>query len=256
MWADLCTREQVVDAVDETVQEVLREVGIVGPTVDVLQLARALDFMIALDATAGGRARFCRLGPAAQGVILIRHDPRPERRQWAVAHELGEIFAHRVFGRLGWEAAETAAVDDAHAPIDQTGQAREAVANQFAGALLVPTRWLRETGSAVNWDLRQLKREFVTASHELIARRMLDMPPPVVITIFDQGRVSWRRSNQRLRPGPLTDQEELVWLQIQNAEAVTRFDRNLPLPMASISGWAIHEGPWRREILRTELWEA
>ena len=248
MSTESCTREQVAAAVDETVEEVLREAGVAGPTVDVLQLVRSLIFMVAVDATPGGRARFCRLGPAGQGVILIRREPRPERRNWAVAHELGEFFAHRVFGRLGWESA-------ARESGDQTGRSREAVANIFAGALLVPSRWLRQTGHVVEWDLRQLKRVFTTASHELIALRMLDMAPPVVITVFDQGRLTWRRTNQRPRPIPLTCAEKSVWRQIQSADAAPRLDRDLPLPMASISGWAIYEGSWRREILRTELWE-
>ena len=32
---------------------------------------------------------------------IIASDPRAERRQWAVAHEVGESLANRVFGQLG-----------------------------------------------------------------------------------------------------------------------------------------------------------
>ena len=58
-------------------------------------------------------ARFVRLRRHApdfgKGSIFIRPDPRPERLQWAVAHEIGESRAADVFRRLGVRAVEAAA---------------------------------------------------------------------------------------------------------------------------------------------------
>ncbi|MEA1952135.1 MAG: ImmA/IrrE family metallo-endopeptidase, partial [Planctomycetota bacterium] len=72
--------------------------------------------------------------------ILLRPDPRAERRQWAVAHEIGEHVAWRVFGRLG--------VDPREAGPDS----RESVANQLAGRLLLPGEWFEADAVACGWD--------------------------------------------------------------------------------------------------------
>ena len=66
---------------------------------------------------------------------------------------------------------------------------RESVANQLAGRLLLPVAWFKPKAVRAGWDLFELKREFSTASHELIARRMLDFEPAVMITVFDHGRI-------------------------------------------------------------------
>ena len=86
----------------------------------------------------------------------------------AVAHEIGEHIAYRVFARWGADPVETAA------------NAREQVANWLAGRLLLPTAWFAADGTACGWDLLALKARYNTASHELIARRMLECRPPVM----------------------------------------------------------------------------
>ena len=61
------------------------------------------------------------------------------------------------------------------------------------------------------WDLLELKRRFATASHELIARRMLECRPAVIVTIFDQGRIAFRRGNLPGRVPPLSPAERACW---------------------------------------------
>ncbi len=112
-----------------------------------------------------------------------------------MAHEIGELFADRVFDELG--------VDPREAP----SGARETVANQLAGRLLLPREWFGEAGAECGWDLFELKERFATASHELIARRMLDFPPSIGITIFDNGRRTFRRGNLPNRMPPLVPLE-------------------------------------------------
>ena len=131
--------------------------------------------------------------------ILLRSEPRHERRQWAVAHEIGEHVAYRVFLRVGRRSARGAA------------QAREAVANNMAGRLLLPTAWFAVDGAACDWDLLILKARYRTASHELIARRMLECRPPVIISIFDHRRMSLRRSNLPGRVPPPSPAEINCW---------------------------------------------
>jgi predicted transcriptional regulator len=169
-----------------------------------------------------------------QPAILLRPEPRHERRQWAVAHELGELWAERVFDQLDIDprAAESGL--------------REAVANQLACRLLLPTEWFHPAALHADWDLTALKRKFDTASHELIARRMLDFnDPAMLITVVDLGRVSFRACNQRgFRPA-LTAAEARCQSATHRRGVGTKFQD----AQWSIRCWAIHEPGWKREII-------
>jgi hypothetical protein len=127
---------------------------------------------------------------------------------------------------------------------------REKVANALAGRLLLPGRWFRKAGLECDWDLLELRERFWTASHELVARRMLDMPVSVVITVFDQGSVAWRRSNF----GPTTALsacEHEAWLECHHwAQLTSSADSELGV---TVRCWPVHEADWRREIMRTEV---
>jgi hypothetical protein len=95
--------------------------------------------------------------------------------------------------------------------------------------------------------LFELKRRYATASHELIARRMLDFAPRVTITIFDHARRTFRRGNMRPAPpwGPL----ELAAWRVAHQQALTAVEAN---HACRVQAWAVHEPDWKREILRTE----
>lgn len=233
--------EELCARLDEVAAGVLDRAGVNKPPIDALAVADALKITVAVDDRQHGRARYVRLrtprGSHSKPSILLRPDPRPERRQWAVAHEIGEHVAWRVFECLG--------VDPCEAGCD----VRESVANQLAGRLLLPSRWFEVDARVRGWDLPALKKIYRTASHELIARRMLEFSPPIIITVFDHSHISFRRSNL---PGrvPSPSAEELdCW------RAVHR--RNRPRQAASagqtVFGWPIHEEDWQREILRTEV---
>lgn len=240
MFSDI-TAEEYTAALDAVALDVLHEAGVEHPPVDALAIARALDVQVAWDDAQPGRARCVRLqgfnGRPARSTILLRPDPRPERRQWAMAHEIGEQVAHRVFAAL--------AVDPRLAPPN----AREAVANHLAGRLLLPWAWFAADASACAWDLVALKGLYCTASHELIARRMLELPPPVIISIFDQEQLSLRLSNVPGSVPPLSAAERECWQTVH--------ERNEPHETVSgtqlIQGWPVHEAGWKREILRTEV---
>lgn len=239
--------EQLQGVVEEVAADLLAEGGLLAPPVDAFALADRLGLAVARDGWGASRARLVRLaggGGAPRPAILVADDPRPERRQWAVAHEIGENAAHRVFAALG--------LDPHHAP---TG-ARETIANHLAGSLLLPREWLVDAGAACDWDLTELKSAFVTASHELLARRMLEMPPPVIVTLVDQGRPVWRRSNVLPRAPRLSDAELAAWRTAhQRTAAVACAPEQLPPGVADVRAWAIHEPHWRREIVRTQLEE-
>lgn len=235
------TREELAAELDHVVEEVLDESGVWRPPIDAVEVARRLGIELAWDDRQSGRARYVRLGERFSGcsraTILLRPDPRPERRQWAVAHEIGEHVAYRVFDRLGVDPRET------------VPGARENVANSLAGRLLLPSRWFDDDGVACGWDLLSLKSRYSTASHELIARRMLECRPPVVISIFDNGRVTFRRGNCPGRaPPPLKIELECRRRVHQCGRPMLR--RAGP---CSIQCWPIHEEGWKREIIRLEV---
>jgi Zn-dependent peptidase ImmA (M78 family) len=237
--------DQARAAVELIAAETLAEAGVVAPPVDALELAARLGLVVARDSAAGVRARFVRLAgddEGGQSAILLADDPRPERRHWAVAHEIGESRAHRVFGELGLD------------PTDAPPAARESVANRLAGCLLLPRQWLLSAATATDWDLVELKRRFHTASHELVARRMLEMPPPVIVTLADQGRTVWRKSNRHSRTPPLTAPERAAWQAAHELGEPARCDASeLPEGVEDVRAWPIHEPDWKREIVRTAL---
>ncbi len=182
--------QQYAAALDACAEEVLAEARLDGPPVDALALAARMGMVTVVDQQMPGRARFVRLAQAGgQGTILIGPEPRRERRHWAVAHEIGETVAHRVFSALGVS------------PSDAAPATREAVANALAGRLLLPEAWFAADARDCDYDLTALKARYSTASHELVARRMLELSAPAIMTVFDHGRIcrAGRRASHRRR---------------------------------------------------------
>jgi IrrE N-terminal-like domain len=229
-------------AIDGVVADVLCEAGVESPPVDALAVARRLGCQVAWDDSQPGRARIVRSAASSTQMvtILLRPEPRRERRQWAIAHEVGEQAAARVFARLALD------------PRACSADARERVANHFAGRLLVPQPWFEQQGRACRWDLFALKATFATASHELLARRMLEAGPTIVITMWDQGYVTLRAASAGYRPPPPHDVE----LQCRAAAIATGLPAHVLCELGDARGWPIHEPDWRREIVRFELWDA
>jgi hypothetical protein len=194
------------------------------------------------------RGRFVRFGDraditAGQGTIVVGPAERPERLQWAIAHEIGESIAYRVFAALGVSA-------------DVSSDDRELVANHLASCLLLPREWFAVDGRETAWDLFALKQRYPTASHELIARRMLEMRPPIVVTLCDQGRVRWRRTNVGGRPPKLLPQEYAVWREThENGSVAAAMLDPEATGLEAVRAWPIHEPEWKREILRSTIAE-
>lgn len=240
--------EQIAEIVNDCAAELLAEAGVHRPPIDAIQMAQRLGLLVAHDGKSEIRARFVRLGQTrggSRGTILLAEEPRPERRQWATAHEIGEFAAHRVFSELGINAEDLVAAE------------RERMANRLANAILLPFEWFRADGFAVDWDLCDLKEVYSTASHELIARRMLEMSPAVIITLFDQGKLVWRKSNVIRRPPPLIPAEHGTWRVAHDRNEPAQYECcDLPDGLRDIRCWPVHESGWEREILRTalEIW--
>jgi hypothetical protein len=235
---DACT-EQWTEVLDETVAKILRRTGVKRPPVNAIDIANLLGFRVLWDDHQTGRARIAevRSAPARKPrpAIFLRRDPRPERLQWAVAHEIGEQCAESVCREVG--------VDVSDSPPHQ----REQIANRLATRLLLPSRWFVRDAAAVDYDLLELKDQYATASHELITRRMLDLPPPVIVSIFDNGKLQFRRWNLAAPTPRLTPDELRCWRHAHESGESVRENG-----VARIDAWPIHEPSWKREILRCE----
>jgi Zn-dependent peptidase ImmA (M78 family) len=236
-------------AVDACAADLLWDAGVHKPPVDAAVVARQAGLELIHRDRMAVRGQFVRMagyerGDVAQGTIVIGHDDRPEREQWAIAHEIGESVAHEVFVRLGVVVAAVSPTS------------REKVANDMASAILLPRRWFAADGRAFDWDLFEMKDRYATASHELIVRRMLEMRPAIAITICDQGRVTWRRSNRASRLPPLLPEEQAAW---KHANATGLPATEWPDPsetaLERVRAWPVHEPDWRREIIRSEIAE-
>ena len=232
--------EELSATLDHVALEVLKEARIPGPPVDAFELARGWGLSVALDDRQPCRARFVRVagyrGGRPRSMILLRPEPRAERRHWAVAHEIGEQAAWRVFAALRADPAEALLPHGKTWPIT------------WPAGCSCPGRGWRPTPAACRWDLALLKQRYATASHELIARRMLDFAAPVIVTIFDQGRPWFRRGNIPGRVPPLAVAERECWQ--AGHESGDRHEASFGT--CGVRGWPVHEEAWKREILRTE----
>ena len=128
MMDDL-SREEVTSVIDRAVEDLLESARIEGPPVNTIKLAQEhLGMVVCLDRRQPQRGRAQRAGGARQ--IFLRPEPRGERHQWTVAHEIGEHFKSSLLERLGVEPGQMRAM------------AGESLANLFACRLLVASRSL------------------------------------------------------------------------------------------------------------------
>jgi Zn-dependent peptidase ImmA (M78 family) len=227
-------REDVVATVDRMVEELLRAAHIQQPPVDTIALAQGhLGMVICMDKRQAQRGRAQRAAGKKQ--IYLRPEPREERHQWTVAHEIGEHIKSDLLIRLGMEPGQTRAM------------AGESLANLFAYRLLVPTCWFAEDAPGVDYDLLALKEKYATSSHEVLAWRFLDLPEPCIVTVLDNEAISRRRSNAWPTKRKLEPAEERCLRYVHQYSRPRRVQEN----GWTVQGWPVHQMDWKREILRS-----
>ncbi len=230
-WSEAC------DAVADELRELA---AIESPPFDMFILAKRLEVGVAWDADQRGRGRVLRMN--GESAIFLRPDERPERLQWAMAHEIGETVAWRVARRMGLDADEL------------FPRQREGLANQLANRLLLPREWWDDAVRTCGQHVLRLKQQFATASHELIAWRLLDGADPKIVTIIDNGTVTRRKANFLRRCPEPAESERRCWETARReGEAAAEAVCNLfPAGVAArCQAWAIHEPTWQREIAVT-----
>jgi hypothetical protein len=227
-------RDEVHQAVDRLVDELLEKAGLAAPPVDAIALAqRHLGLVVCLDDGPPQRGRAQRA--AGRKPVFPRPEPTEEHRQWTVARQIGMHFKAEILRRLG-------------VPPDQTrARAGESLANLLAHRLLAPTAWFGGDARACGYELPELKQRYRTASHEVLAWRLLDLPEPCVITVLDNGHVQRRRSNAwRVR-------RELEAPERECQRYVNHYSRPHVVRAGgwTVQGWPVHRPDWKREILRS-----
>jgi Zn-dependent peptidase ImmA (M78 family) len=233
---DDLSREDVLSVIDRSVSELLDQARVEAPPVDALLLAqRHLGMEVCLDRGQRQRGRAQRAAGKRQ--IYLRPEPNEERHQWTVAHEIGEHLKANILQRLGVEGGQLQVM------------AGESLANLFAYHLLVPAVWFTGDAPAAGYDVLELKKEYRTASHEVIAWRLLDLPEPCVVTIVDNESVYRRRSNAwRVR-------RELEPVEQECQKYVNHYSRPRIVQRDgwTVHGWPVHKADWKREILRSQI---
>lgn len=231
---DELPRDDVTAVIDQMVDELLAASKLGQPPVDTIALAQQhLGMVVVLDERQPQRGRAQRALGKKQ--IYLKPEPREERHQWTVAHEIGEHLKSELLARLHIEPSQARAM------------AGESLANLFAYRLLVPTCWFVEDAKSLEHDLLALKKRYATSSHEVLAWRFLDLPAPCVVTIIDNERIHRRRSNAWPTKRVLLPIEEQCWKQVH--------EHGKPKTMRgddwTVTCWPVHELAWKREILRS-----
>src|SRR5262249_13527542 len=100
------SREEVGNAVDRVVEELLDRAAVTAPPVDAIVLAqRHLGMTVCIARRPPQRGRAQRAAGRKQ--IFLRPEPSVERHQWTVAHEIGEHLKAELLRRLGIDPSET-----------------------------------------------------------------------------------------------------------------------------------------------------
>jgi Zn-dependent peptidase ImmA (M78 family) len=232
--SDDLPREEVLSVIDRFVEDLLVQAGVTEPPVDAIKIAQGhLGMVVCLDRRQEQRGRAQRAAGRKQ--IFLRPEPTEERHQWTIAHEIGEHLKTKLIERLSVEPEQTRAMSG------------ESLANLFAHRFLVPTAWYAGDAPAFDYDLIRLKERYRTASHEVLALRMLDLPAPCIITIIDNDHIHKRRSNAWPVRRELQPTEEKCRLYV-NKHGKPRTVRSSGW---TVQGWPVHQADWKREILRS-----
>jgi hypothetical protein len=219
------SREEMVEAVDRTVTELLLAAKVVTPPIDAVVLARK---HLVLPENPKRR-------PGQRKQADSFTTASPEQQQWEAALQIGDHLKTELLRRLGI---------DPNQPRPMMG---ESPSKLLAEHLLLPVVWFAKDALRVGFDVLSLKESYGTASHELIAWRMLDLSEPCIITLIDNDHVQRRRSNA----WPV--RKELAPPEQQCQQYVSHYSRPRVVRADgwTVQGWPVHRSDWKREILRS-----
>jgi predicted transcriptional regulator len=232
------TAEDLFDAIDRLVGELLARHGCDEPPVDAVSLAQEAFDLTVREADDEDDPRHGRFGPrpprAGRREVVLRPDQSDEARHAACARACAREMIPDVLTKLGI------------APGTEHRSAQSSLVGLIAPRVLLPTRWFERDARKAGFDLLTLKGWYATAGYEMIALRMLDLDEPCVIAVVDDGVVSARRGNRAAVTKKLTEAERrCLELVKEHRELQTaRHDG------WTARGWRVPAGPFGRIILR------
>jgi hypothetical protein len=214
--------------IESAVERLLGAAGISQPPVQPARIARAMRINV-LDRELPLRRGQSYLYRGMKFVDLARAG-RPERRNFALAHEIMELEL---------------------AGVVPDKEQKHTIALRGAAALLCPAVFFREACTNGSFDLFQLKAVFSTASHEVIALRSLDFAEAIV-SVFDNGRLVNRQTSYPFGVQPVAQEEQALVDRVMRSGQVEAH----AWEGASATAYPVFEAQFRRIILRTSLDQA
>lgn len=203
------SRDDLLRVVDDCVTELL---DAAQPPIDALALAARLRLPLDLDP-----------------------ELTPLQRQAAAALAVGTHLKPHLLQRLGI---------DPTAPRQMMGQS---LPRLFAEHLLVPACCFRDDVRAAAGDLSALVQRYASADPELVALRLLDLPEPCVVTVFEDDVVRQRKSNgPRITKKPQAVERDCYQWIVANCRP-----HSLRRDGWSVQGWLIESAGRARVILRS-----
>ena len=212
--------------VEQEARALLERMGVHAPPVDAYLIANKLGLTVQIDPHLKTRGYSRTRWDLGTIIVGSKNPNKSERKQFTIAHEIGEVSLK---GR----------VEEAHL---------EEASNLMAINLLLPGEWFKRDAEVSGFDLPRLKKTYFTASHELIAFRMLEFRP-MIVTIFDNGSLYKRKSSYPFTVRPSYPLESQCLRDVTlRGEKVSLKDEE-----TNVVGWPVFREDWKRVILRTEV---
>jgi predicted transcriptional regulator len=231
--------EELFDAIDQIVLDLLRRHNIEEPPVDALTLIQA-EFHYAIryveEDEDDGRGRTgSRSRRSRPRELALRPDHTEAAQQNLAARACAKELVPKVLAKLGI------------VPGTEQRSAQNQLVGLIAPRLLLPSRWFDRDARKANFDLERLRERYSTAGFEMLALRLLDLDEPCVIAIVDDHIVTTRRGCWISASKTLTEAEKACIervLEAREAQTVRREGW-------TARGWPIPSGPFNRIILRS-----
>jgi hypothetical protein len=232
------TSEDLFDAADRAVNELLDRCGVVEPPVDALEILRtAFDFRISFDKPHGapryGDKPKRRGGP---NELILHPDQSEESQQTLAARTIAKKLIPAILTRLGV------------VPGTENKSAMQSLVGLVTSRLLLPSRWFVADARRTAFDLAELKGRYPTVGWETLAWRLLDADDePSVVAILDDGSVTARRGNRFSVGRTLTAAEQECLARVQETDEPT----TIRADGWTATGWPTPGVPFRRILVRS-----
>jgi len=230
------TAEDLFDAIDRIVRDLLEREGIEEPPVDAVALAQHAFHLTVTEAEEEGEPQYGDRPPRRRSKeIVLRMEQSEAGRNAVCARACAKELLPTLLTKLGV------------APGTENRSAQTSLIATVVPRLLLPSKWFEKDARRAGFDLFEIKERYSTATYEMIALRLLDLDEPIVIAIVDDGAVATRRGNRSQAGRTLTPAESGC---IEKVVAA-REPQTLRRDGWTARGWPIPGGPFNRIILRS-----